>query len=72
MVSLYGYKIINIETNEVIEDNSKIANKIIVLDSSKALNIEIIYNKKSIIIKDTYDFLSKVNLENFIQNVNRQ
>ena len=72
MVSLYGYKIINIETNEVIEDNSKIANKIIVLDSSKALSIEIIYNKKSIIIKDTYDFLSKVNLENFIQNANRQ
>lgn len=68
MISLYGYKIFNIETNMLIEDNSKIANKTIILDSSKALSIEIIYNKDSIIIKDNVDFLSKVNLENFTQN----
>ncbi len=61
VMSLYGYKIINSETNNVIEDNTSSYNKVIVLDSDKALNIEIIYNKNSSVFKDTKNFLSRIN-----------
>ena len=73
MISLYGYKVIDIEKNITLVDNSRTANKIIVLDLGKALNIEIIYNKQSGLYKDIDEFLSKVDYENFhksIENIN--
>lgn len=68
MISLYGYKVIDIEKNITLVDNSRTANKIIVLDLGKAFNIEIIYNKQSAIFKDIDIFLSKGNFDNFITN----
>ena len=68
MISLYGYKVVDIVKETILEDNRKIANKIIVLDLDKALDIEIIYNKESPIFKDNDTFLSNVNFENFYKN----
>lgn len=69
MISLYGYKVIDIEKNITLVDNSRTANKIIVLDLGKALNIEIIYNKQSGLYKDIDEFLSKVDYENFHKSI---
>ena len=68
MISLYGYKVVDIVKETILEDNRKIANKIIVLDLDKALDIEIIYNKESPIFKDNDTCLSNGNFENFYKN----
>lgn len=59
MISLYGYKVIDIEKNITLVDNSRTANKIIVLDLGKAFNIEIIYNKQSAILRILIPFYQK-------------
>lgn len=70
MMSLYCYKIVSTETNEIISDNSKQPNKIIVLDTSKAESIEITYCKHSIMYNAYKEFLKNSDKDDFCVDEN--
>jgi hypothetical protein len=64
MVSLYGYKVFNIQ-NEIIADYSKIPNRLIVLNTAKATSIEVIYGKNTIKGKEYKEFLENIKDEDY-------
>lgn len=61
IITMFGYTVSRFDDGTIVEDYSNTANRLIVLDTRKALSIEMIYGADSAIWKDWANFLTQIN-----------